>query len=93
MSRQILELAAKETLTKIISSEVTLKPLYLQPDRAVFLAESLGVILKVYIAGNVLQREYVIAQKVASVGVPTPEIIGFEVGPPAVFVRNLRRKK
>ena len=38
---QELELAAKRMLTRITGPEVTLKPLYLQPDRAIFLAENL----------------------------------------------------
>jgi hypothetical protein len=45
---QDLELAAKRTLTYITGSEDSLKPLYLQPDRALFLAENLRIILKVY---------------------------------------------
>jgi hypothetical protein len=43
---QDLELAAKRTLTHITGSEDSLKPLYLQPDRALFLAENLRIILK-----------------------------------------------
>jgi hypothetical protein len=49
---QDLELAAKRTLTHITGSEDSLKPLYLQPDRAFFLAENLRIILKVYMAGE-----------------------------------------
>ena len=49
---QELEFAAKRTLTHITGSEGTLKSLYLQPDRAVFLAENTGIILKVYMAGK-----------------------------------------
>ena len=82
---QELELAAKRTLTRITGSEDTLKPLYLQPDRALFLAEKLRIVLKVYIAEKILQHEYDIAQKAASMGVPIPEIIGFEAGEPAVL--------
>jgi aminoglycoside phosphotransferase (APT) family kinase protein len=36
-------------------------------------------------AGNALQREYDVAQKAASVGVPIPEMLGFEAGQPAVL--------
>jgi aminoglycoside phosphotransferase (APT) family kinase protein len=82
---QELELAAKRTLTRITGSEDTLKPLYLQPDRALFLAEKLRIVLKVYVAEKILQHEYDIAQKAASMGVPIPEIIGFEAGEPAVL--------
>jgi aminoglycoside phosphotransferase (APT) family kinase protein len=82
---QDLALAAKRSLTHFTGSEDTLRPLYLQPDRALFLAESLQIILKVYIAVNALQHEYEIAQKAASIGFPIPTIIGFETGPPAVL--------
>jgi aminoglycoside phosphotransferase (APT) family kinase protein len=82
---QDLEAAAKRTLTHLTGSEDTLKPLYLQPDRALFLAENLRIIFKVYLAGQALQHEYAIAQKAASIGVPIPEMLGFEAGPPAVL--------
>src|SRR5712691_1397121 len=82
---QELELAAKRILTRITGSEDTLKPMYLQPDRALFLAEKLRIVLKVYVAEKILQHEYDIAQKAASMGVPIPEIIGFEAGEPAVL--------
>ena len=83
---QELEVAAKRTLTHIAGSEDTLKPLYLQPDRALFLAENLRIIFKVYLAGKALQRDYAIAQKAGSIGVPIPKMLGFEAGPPAVLV-------
>src|SRR6266849_4494976 len=59
---QELELAAKRTLTRITGLEDTLKPLYLQPDRALFLAEKLCIVLKVYMAEKILQHEYDVAQ-------------------------------
>ncbi len=43
-----LEQAAKRTLAKIIGADEMLKPLYQQPDRAIFLAENAEIILKVY---------------------------------------------
>src|SRR5260370_2629462 len=82
---QDLEAAAKRTLTHLTGSEDTLKPLYLQPDRALFLAENLRIIFMVYLAGQALQHEYAIAHKAASIGVPIPEMLGFEAGPPAVL--------
>jgi hypothetical protein len=82
---QELEVAAKRTLTHIAGSEDTLKPLYLQPDRALFLAENPGIIFKVYMTGTALQREYAIVQKAGAMGVPIPEMLGFEAGPPAVL--------
>jgi aminoglycoside phosphotransferase (APT) family kinase protein len=80
-----LERAAKRALTHLTGFDESLTPLYLLPDRAVFLAEHLRVVLKVYVAGNVLQHEHEIAQKAASVGVPTPRMLGFEAGQPAVL--------
>jgi aminoglycoside phosphotransferase (APT) family kinase protein len=82
---QALEVAAKRTLTHLTGSEDTLKSLYLQPDRALFLAENLRIILKVYTAGTALQREYATAQKAASIGVPIAKMLGLEAGPPAVL--------
>src|SRR5215472_4786319 len=82
---QELEVAAKRTLTHIVGSEDTLTPLYLQPDRALFLAENLHIIFKVYMAGKALQREYIIAQKAGSIGIPIPGMLGLEAGPPAVL--------
>jgi aminoglycoside phosphotransferase (APT) family kinase protein len=80
-----LEGAAKRMLIHLTGSEDTIKPLYLQPDRAVFLAENQRIILKVYTAGTTLQREYTIAQKVASIGVPVSKMLGLELGPPTVL--------
>ena len=80
-----LELAAKRTLAKIIRSQETLKPLYLQPDRAIFLAKNSRVILKVYVEGNILQHEHAVAQKVQATGVPIPEILMIETAQLTVF--------
>jgi hypothetical protein len=52
-----LERAAKRALTHFTGLEDSLKPLYLQSDRAVFLAEHIQVVLKVYVPGNVLKHE------------------------------------
>ena len=82
---QALEVAAKRMLTHLTGSEDTLKRLYLQPDRALFLAENQRIILKVYMAGTALQREYATAQKAASIGIPIPKMLGLEAGPPAVL--------
>jgi aminoglycoside phosphotransferase (APT) family kinase protein len=80
-----LELAAKRALIHITGSTASLKPLYLQPGRALYLAENLHIILKVYMADKPLQRDYEIAQKAASIGLPIPKILGFEAGQPAAF--------
>ncbi|MBO0782929.1 MAG: phosphotransferase [Ktedonobacteraceae bacterium] len=80
-----LENAAKSILAHIAGTEEPLTPLYLQPDRALFLAKHLHIVLKVYTAANTLQYDYEIAQKAASIGIPIPEVLGFEAGPPAVL--------
>ena len=80
-----LERAAKRALTHFTGLEDSLKPLYLQPDRTLFLAENLQVVLKVYMAGNTLRHEYEIAQIAESIGVPIPNMIGFDSGQPAVL--------
>lgn len=72
-------------LTRITGSREPLKPLYLQPDRAIFLAEEAHIILKAYSDVQALQLDYTVAQQAASAGLPTPEILNFEAGPPAVF--------
>lgn len=81
-----LEHAAKRTLAKIIGADEVLKPLYLQPDRAVFLAENAGIILKVYVEGNTLQQEYAMARKAQERGIPTPEFLMLEIARPSVLV-------
>jgi len=83
---QELELAAKSALIHIADSTDSLKALYIQPDRVLFLAENLDIILKVYMADKPLQRDYEIAQKAASIGLPIPKILDFKAGRPAVFV-------
>ncbi len=75
-----LELAAKRTLAKITSSEETLKPLYLQPDRAIFLTADSDIILKVYVEGRTLEKEYATAQKAQARGVPVPGMLMFSRG-------------
>jgi aminoglycoside phosphotransferase (APT) family kinase protein len=75
-----LEGAAKRTLANINGSSESLKPLYLQPDRAIFLAEGSGIVLKVYSEGKTLEFEYAMVQKAWAKGVPTPEILRLETG-------------
>jgi aminoglycoside phosphotransferase (APT) family kinase protein len=80
-----LEQAAKRTLAKIIDVDEVLKPLYLQPDRAVFLAENAGIILKVYVEGNTLQQEYMMARKAQERGIPVPEFLLLEIAQPTIL--------
>ncbi len=80
-----LERAAQKTLTKIIGSEEALQPLYLQPDRAIFLASNSKIILKVYGEGSSLQREHAIMQQVQARGVPIPEILLLAIAQPSVL--------
>src|SRR5947199_10390886 len=75
---QELEAAAKRMLTHIAGSEDTLKPLYLQPDRALFLAENTGIVCKVYITRKALQRDYLMADKTSNMCVAIQEVPGFE---------------
>jgi hypothetical protein len=55
------EAAAKRMLAKIDSSQDTLKLLYLQPDRALYLTENSGIVFKLYRDGclsvNMLWRK------------------------------------
>ena len=80
-----LEQAAQRTLAKITGSEEALKPLYLQPDRAIFLASNSGIILKVYIEGHSLQRERATMQQVQASRVPIPEIVLLDIAQPSVL--------
>lgn len=80
-----LEQAAKRALAQIVDSQDVLKALYLQPDRAVFLAENSRIVLKVYVEGDILQHEYTVARKVQAAGVPIPEIILFERAQCTIF--------
>jgi len=73
-----LEQAAQRTLAQLTHGQETLKTLYLQPDRAIFLAENAGLIFKIYTEGDILQHEYTVAQRVQAAGVPIPEIVFFE---------------
>lgn len=82
---QELEVSAKRTPTHLTGAEDTLKPLYLQPDRALFSEEHPGIIFKVYLAGKALQHEYAVAQQAATMGFPIPTMLEFAVGPPAVL--------
>jgi aminoglycoside phosphotransferase (APT) family kinase protein len=81
----LLELAANKTLAKITDSEEMLKPLYLQPDRAIFLAANSGIILKVYVEGKTLEKEYATAQEAQTRGVPVPEMLLLDASQPAVL--------
>ncbi len=80
-----LEQAAQRTLTKIIGSQEVLQPLYLQPDRAIFLASNAGIILKVYEEWRSLQREYATMGHVQSRGIPIPDILLFDTEQPNVL--------
>ena len=74
-----LEHAAERTLAKIIGSKKTLKPLYLQPDRAIFLASDPEIILKVYVEGHMLQREHAMMRQAQARGIPVPEFLMLDV--------------
>jgi aminoglycoside phosphotransferase (APT) family kinase protein len=80
-----LKQAALDCLANIAERDDSLQPLYLQPDRAVYLAERSGVVLKAYADSDLLGREWRAMQVARSAGVPTPEPLAFTPGPPAVL--------
>lgn len=80
-----LEIAARQTLAKLTNSEEILRPLYLQPDRAIFLAEKARIILKVYVQAKTQQQEYRTMQRARATGIPLPEVFLLETGSPAVL--------
>jgi aminoglycoside phosphotransferase (APT) family kinase protein len=81
-----LEFAARKSLRKYIGKEEPLTAIYLQPDRAVFLAKASDVILKVYLEGDTLKREFEVAEKAKTVSVPIPEMIGLDIDEYTVLV-------
>ena len=83
-----LERAAQRTLTKITGSEEELKQLYLQPDRAIFLASNSGIILKVYREGPTLQCEHEVMQQLQAIGVPIPEILMLDLSQISVLAMS-----
>jgi aminoglycoside phosphotransferase (APT) family kinase protein len=80
-----LKLAALGCLARLTGEEEELQALYLQPDRAVYLAECAGIVLKVYADDVLLSREWRAARMARAAGVPTPELLAFVAGPPAVI--------
>ena len=80
-----LEAAAIAYLRRLTGTEEALRTLYLQPDRAVYLAEQARTVLKVYTDGATLAREREVAQRAHAAGIPVAEILGFADGPPAVL--------
>lgn len=77
--------AARHGLARYTTAEEPLRPLYLQLDRAVFLAAGAQIVLKVYADGALLRREWAMARQARALGIPTPDLLGFEDGPPAIF--------
>ena len=74
-----LERAAEKVLAQITHSQEKLQPLYLQPDRAVFLAGNIHIVLKVYVEGDILEHEYAVSQKIQEAGVPIQNLCGLNV--------------
>src|SRR5215207_10762495 len=79
MSTNKLELAAKTAMTKYVGKPEPLIPIYVQPDRAIFLAVPSQLVLKVYVEKTALQKEVEVARQARAAGVPTPEMIGLDV--------------
>lgn len=88
MTENTFEVAAKQTLVRLTDSEALLRPLYLQPDRAIFLAEKARIILKVYVVGKTLQQEYETMQSARAIGIPLPDLLLLENKQPAVFAMS-----
>lgn len=80
-----LEAAARGCLRRLTGAEEALRSLYLQPDRAVYLAEQAQIVLKVYTAGATLAREWAVARRARAAGIPAAEPMGFAPGHPAVL--------
>ena len=80
-----LELAARAYLRRLAGTDEVLRALYLQPDRAVYLAEQARIVLKVYADGTMLARERAVARRAYAAGIPVAAILGFAGGPPAVL--------
>ncbi len=80
-----LELAAKTSITKYAGKSEALTPLYVQPDRAIFLAMSSRFVLKVYVDKTALQKEVEVARQAQAAGVPTAEMIGLDIDELAVL--------
>jgi aminoglycoside phosphotransferase (APT) family kinase protein len=80
-----LQHAAQTRLVELTGADEPLRALYLQPDRAVFLAEHSGIVLKAYADGDLLHRDWQAMQAARSADVPTPEPLAFSPGPPAVI--------
>jgi aminoglycoside phosphotransferase (APT) family kinase protein len=80
-----LQRAAQAGLVELVGTAEPLQALYLQPDRAVFLADSSRIVLKAYADGDLLRRDWHTMQAARSAGVPTPEPLAFSPGPPAVL--------
>lgn len=79
-------LNAKAALLKHDGVNEDLIPLYIQPDRQVFLAKNSNIVLKVYEDGKTLEKEYQIAQQAATIGVPIADLISLESGTPTVLI-------
>lgn len=80
-----LERAARRYLADLAGTRDDLRPLYLQPGRAVYLAERSGIILKVYVDGAILQRDWDATHLAREAGLPTAVALGFNSGPPALY--------
>ena len=80
-----LAATARRYLSGIAAGEEEVRTLYLQPDRAVFLAAQSGIVVKVYAEHDLLRRDWEFARLARSAGLPTAEPLAFDPGPPALF--------
>lgn len=86
-----LELVARRWIATTHFPDEPLRPLYLQPDRAVYLLEAADVVIKVYADQDLLQRDWETTQLARGVGVPTPDAIDFVHGSPALYAMRRAR--
>lgn len=80
-----LESPARRVLADLTGASEPLRARYLQPDRAVYLAEGAGIVLKVYAEADLLRRDWEATGAARAAGVPTAEPLAFVPGPPAVY--------
>lgn len=86
MINTLFEEIAHKALRQIIQNDEGLKPLYVQPDRAIYLASSSKIILKVYSETELLQKEFDMYSLAQSIGVPTPYVYELVKSNPSVLV-------
>lgn len=86
MENQEFKNAALQALKQFSQQKEDLKELYIQPDRAVYLAPTQKLIFKVYSDKSLLQKEADMLNKAKEVGMLVPEVIALINGEPTILV-------